>query len=138
GFDFGLLDQKMDGQITYYDGKTTDAIFSLPLAPSTGFSAQEFNGGTISNKGFEIQANFRAYESRDTRLELGLNWARNRNKLVDLQGATYVGLAGGFGVSTAVKGYPLGTFYGTDFIRCRYDVPDADNTFATSAGGSTN
>ena len=58
-----------------------------------------------------------------------MNWARNRNKLVDLQGATYVGIAGGFGVSTAVKGYPLGTFYGTDFVRCRLDVPDADNTF---------
>jgi hypothetical protein len=37
-------------------------------------------------------------------------------------------------VSTAVKGEPLGTFYGTDWIRCRYEVADADNHVTNAAG----
>ena len=41
--------------------------------------------------------------------------------LTELTDATYIGLAGGFGVSTAVKGEPIGAFYGTDWARCRYE-----------------
>jgi hypothetical protein len=36
-----------------------------------------------------------------------------------------------------VRGQPLGTFYGTDWVRCRYGVADADNVQATSLGEST-
>ncbi|MEP7345571.1 MAG: TonB-dependent receptor, partial [Gemmatimonadaceae bacterium] len=127
GFDFGLFNQRVDGVVSYYDQKTTDVIFALPIPPSSGYGNATSNGGTITNKGWEAQMNWRAFETRDVKLELGANFGRNKNVLVDLTGATYVGLAGGFGVSTAVKGEPIGAFYGTDWARCRYEVPDAEN-----------
>lgn len=125
GFDFGLFNQRVDGVVTYYDAKTTDVIFSLPVPSSSGYSSATSNGGTITNKGWEAQVNWRVFETRDVRWELGANWGRNKNVLTELKGATYVGLAGGFGVSTAVKGEPIGAFYGTDWARCRYE--DAEN-----------
>ncbi len=125
GFDFGLFSQRVDGVVTYYNAKTTDVIFSLPIPGSTGYGNITSNGGTISNKGWEAQLNWRVFELRDVKGELGLNFGRNKNVLEDLKGATYVGIAGGFGVSTAVKGQPIGAFYGTDWARCRYE--DASN-----------
>jgi TonB-linked SusC/RagA family outer membrane protein len=127
GFDFGLFSQRVDGTVTYYNADTRDVIFPLPVPPSTGYQNVTSNGGRITNKGWEVQLNYRAYESRDLSVEVGGGWARNRNKLVELQGADYVGITGGFGVSTAVKGQPVGAFYGTDWARCRYEVEDDEN-----------
>jgi hypothetical protein len=137
GFDFGLFGSKVDGQISYYDANTTDVIFSLPVSASTGYSAVTSNGGRITNKGIELQLNWRVIERKDFKWELGGNWAQNRNKLVELQGAEFFNLRGGFGVSTAVKGQPIGVFYGTDWVRCRYEVKDADNIQPTSLGDNT-
>ena len=137
GFDFGLFKQRIDGTFTYYDAKTTDVIFSLPIPVSTGYQNVVSNGGEITNKGLEVSLNARAIESQDIRWEIGVTWARNKNKLVELQGADYVGLTGGFGNSVAVKGQPLGSFYGTDWVRCRYEIADADNVQETTLGSST-
>ena len=137
GFDFGLFNQRVDGTVTYYDAKTTDVIFSLPVPVSTGYQNVVSNGGEITNKGLEVSLNARAVDNPTLRWEVGVTWARNKNKLVELKGADYVGITGGFGVSTAVKGQPLGTFYGTDWVRCRYSISDADNVQETSLGAST-
>jgi len=104
---------------------------------STGYQNVESNGGEITNKGLEVSLNARAIENPNLRWEIGVTWAKNKNKLVELQGADYVGLTGGFGNSVAVKGQPLGTFYGTDWVRCRYNIADADNFQSTSLGEST-
>ena len=137
GFDFGLFKQRIDGGITLYNAKTTDVIFYLPVPVSTGYKNVTSNGGEITNKGLEVSLNARAIESNKLRWEIGVNWAKNKNKLVELQGAEYVGLTGGFGNSVAVRGQPLGAFYGTDWVRCRYGIADADNFQSTSLGEST-
>jgi hypothetical protein len=137
GIDFGLFKQRVDGTVTYYNAKTTDVIFSLPVPVSTGYQNVTSNGGTITNRGLEVSLNARAVELPNVRWEVGVTWAKNKNKLTELQGADYVGITGGFGVSTAVKGQPLGAFYGTDWVRCRYEVADADNVQETSLGQST-
>ena len=134
GIDFGLFNQKVDGSVTYYDANTSDVIFSLPVPVSTGYQNVTSNGSKVINKGIEVVLNWRALDIQNLQWEIGGNWAQNRNRLVELQGADYVGITGGFGVSTAVKGEPLGTFYGTDWIRCRYDVADADNHTTNAAG----
>jgi len=137
GFDFGLFNQRIDGGVTLYNSKTTDVIFFLPVPVSTGFKNVTSNGGEITNKGLEVSLNARALTYDKFGWDIGINWAKNKNKLTELQGADYVGLTGGFGNSVAVKGQPLGTFYGTDWVRCRYGVADADNTQSTSLGEST-
>ena len=137
GFDFGLFNQRINGGVTLYDAKTTDVIFFLPVPVSTGFKNVTSNGGEITNKGVEVQLNARALEYDNFRWEIGVNWATNKNKLTELQGAEYVGLTGGFGNSVAVRGEPIGSMYGTDWVRCRYGVADADNVQATSLGEST-
>jgi len=127
GFDFGMFDQKIDGQFTIYNETTRDVIFATPLPPSSGFGQTIGNRGQVSNRGIEVSLNARVVERNDLRWELGVNFARNRNRVDRLEGAEFLYLTGGFGVSAAVAGQPLGSFYGTDFVRCRLNVPDANN-----------
>ncbi len=127
GADFGLFNQRIDGSVTYYNAQTRDVILSLPLPPSTGYSGVNKNGAKIENVGIELNLNGRVMERTNFRWEAGVNFTRNRNMVKDLVGAEFVGIAGGFGASAAVANQPLGTFYQTDFVRCRYDVADANN-----------
>ena len=81
GFDFGLFNQRIDGGVTLYNAKTTDVIFFLPVPVSTGYKNVTSNGGEITNKGLEVSLNGRALESHTFRWEIGVNWAKNKNKL---------------------------------------------------------
>ena len=134
GLDFGLFNQRVDGSVTYYAQGTRDLIFAVAVPASTGFSRAVQNGGRVRNAGVEVQLNSRVVELPNFGFDLGLNFTRNRNRLVDLQGAEFQFLRGGFGNSAAVRGQPLGTFFFTDFARCRYGVADADNQQTDAAG----
>jgi TonB-linked SusC/RagA family outer membrane protein len=126
GFDLGLLGQRADLGVTYYHSEASDVIFNVPLPPSTGFASQTQNAAKIRNVGWEATLNLRPYESPDVSVTLGLNWARNRNKVLSL-GDTNVKVTG-FGSSFvgstthAVVGFPLGEFRGNDFARCGRDL----------------
>ena len=135
GFDFGLLGQRVDGSVSWYLARSTDVILGVTVAPSTGFTRAVRNGGTVRNQGWEVALNGRVIETPNYRWELGVNWTRNRNELLALDGAEYVSVTGGFGVSAAVAGQPLGTFYADDFVRCRYG--DDANFFDTKALGAS-
>ena len=119
GFDFGLFSQRIDGGVTWYNARSEDVIFAVTTPPSTGYTSALRNGGTVRNRGWEVSLNGRVLDRPNYRWELGVNWTRNRNRLLELRGAEFVEVAGGFGVSRAVAGQPLGAFYADDFVRCR-------------------
>lgn len=118
GFDLGFLDEKIGVEFTYYNSKTTDAIFSLPLAPSTGFTSQVQNAGVINNRGIEIGITAQPINIPAFKWDLGFIYATNKNEVLDLSGVEYLSL-GGFTAThgSANKGYPLPMLRGYDFVR---------------------
>src|SRR5207237_10146430 len=126
GADLAFFNERADLHVTYYNDKSTDVIFQVPVPPSTGFSSQAQNGGTITNIGEELSLNVRPLQVRDGSWEIGVQWARNRNRVVALKGAEFVFLPGGFTGSTAaaVASSQVGVIYGTDSIRCGLGVVD--------------
>ena len=59
GLDFSLFDNKLDGTIDYYDRRTTDGIFNLPVSvPPNLFSTQWLNVGEIKNSGVELSVGY--------------------------------------------------------------------------------
>jgi TonB-linked SusC/RagA family outer membrane protein len=122
GVDLGLLGERADVGVTYYRSRAEDVIFNVPLPPSTGFTTQSRNAATIQNRGWEATLNVRPYTSRDVSVNVGLNWARNKNKVLSLgdPNTTVTGFGASFIGSTAhaVVGQPLGMFRGQDFARC--------------------
>jgi TonB-linked SusC/RagA family outer membrane protein len=144
GVDLSLFRGRADLSLTRYDSKSEDVVFGVNLAPSTGYTNININAGGLSNKGWELTTNVRVLQRPDFSVELGANWARNRNLVTSL-GATQSQLAGtvpiatpqscapeakvprcttGLGSSFAGQttnaqiGYPLGVWRSTDFARC--------------------
>lgn len=122
GLDFGFLDQKVDAGITYYNDKSTDAILQIPTnGASTGFGAKLANGAVITNKGWEATLNARPVTGPNFSWDFGLQWGKNTNHVVSLEGAEFVtfnteGFTGAIGA--AVAGAGTGVVLGEDFVRC--------------------
>ncbi|MGQ0649219.1 MAG: TonB-dependent receptor domain-containing protein [Gemmatimonadaceae bacterium] len=93
GFDWSVLGGRVTTDFTYYSGKTKDALFPVRSVPSTGFqSSQLRNVGEIENKGVELQASVRVFESDKLTWTLGTSYATNRSKVLTLGEATPVSL----------------------------------------------
>jgi TonB-linked SusC/RagA family outer membrane protein len=127
GFDLSFLDHRVDLGVTYYHSDARDVIFSVATPPSTGFTSVVLNAGEIENRGWEVILNTRPIQTPTFGLNIGLNWARNRNEVISLGeiapgvprnltgfGTSFTGL----GQSFAEVGHPVGVMRGTSFIRC--------------------
>jgi outer membrane receptor protein involved in Fe transport len=85
GIEFGLFDNRIHADITYYQKITTDQIIAVPTDNTIGFTSFQLNAGRIDSKGLEIQLRGEILRSRT-----GLNWAstfnftQNKNKVVEL------------------------------------------------------
>ncbi|HEX6535151.1 MAG TPA: SusC/RagA family TonB-linked outer membrane protein [Gemmatimonadaceae bacterium] len=124
GVDFGLFGARADGGVTLYNDRTVGVIFRAPVANSTGFLNQAQNAATIRNRGVEAQLNVRPIMRQNLTWEVGLQWARNQNKVLDLAGQQFVDLLNSAQssftgtVATAWEGSEVGVLRGNDFARC--------------------
>lgn len=131
GVDLRLFKNKVTTSMTYYQNKTIDALLSIPIPASTGFSSVYGNAGTIQNKGYEFDLSYQLINKSDWGLNLDLNWYKNDNKVTSLNGTTSFSLAGSgvAGASSAVEGYPLGELFGIGWQR------DEDHNLLLDANG---
>ena len=127
GLDFGLLNQKADAGITYYDSHSSDVILSVPRPTTSGFSGQQLNGASLRSTGWEATLNVRPITTNDFSWDLGLQWAQNKTTVQNLQGALFVGAGGGSfaeAVPQAVAGGGF-VFRGLGFGRCGMSLQSA-------------
>ena len=120
GADLGLFHDVADLSFTWYHRTSKDVILTLPVAASTGFINAATNGAEIRNAGTEWALNVRPITKRDFSWDLGFLFSTNRNRVVSLAGAQFVnyGGVGGFAISVAEVGQPVGAFRDYDYIRC--------------------
>lgn len=115
GTDFALLDSRITGSIEYYNRKTFNLLYDIPLPQSTGFNSQTRNVGSMRNRGFEFSLKGSAVRSKDFRLELGANLTTLKNTVLSL-GSVPQSIGGGPGsigqVSILKPGYSMGSFFG--------------------------
>jgi TonB-linked SusC/RagA family outer membrane protein len=84
GVDLSFLRGKADLSATVYNSKSSGVILSVPIAPSTGYSSISLNAGGLENKGLELSSSIRPYQRGDLSIEIGGQWARNRNTVTSL------------------------------------------------------
>jgi iron complex outermembrane receptor protein len=123
GLDFGFSNQRFSGAIDWYDKKTTDLIFTVPVAAGTNLSNfVTTNIGSMRNRGIEFSLGARILEGGPD----GLSWtanvtaAKNSNELLTINplfGAAdqilVGGIAGGVGttIQTLTPGEPVHSFF---------------------------
>lgn len=84
--DFGFYNGRLSGTVEYYDKHTTDLLVDRLLNQATGYSRQPYNIGEIQNKGIELQLNAIPVSTKDFKLDVGVLFSRNRNKIISLYG----------------------------------------------------
>jgi hypothetical protein len=121
GLDLGMFGGFTDISITGYSSRTSDVIFPLPTAASTGHTKQIANAASITNQGAEVQWNFHPVKTKTLAWDLGLLWGRNRNRVKSVTGAEEVPVGSNAIIATVARpGYAVGSYEGFDYARCRY------------------
>ncbi|ACU59048.1 SusC/RagA family TonB-linked outer membrane protein [Chitinophaga pinensis] len=84
GLDYALFDNRLYGNINYYNRTSKDLLYAKPMASSTGFSSISANIGALRNTGLELELNVIPIQTRDFKWNIGLNVAHNKNKITEL------------------------------------------------------
>ncbi|MFL5616423.1 MAG: SusC/RagA family TonB-linked outer membrane protein [Gemmatimonadaceae bacterium] len=100
GIDAQFLKGRAQAEFTLYSKKTSGLVLQAAPAPSTGFTTQIINGGSLTNKGAEIGLGIIPVQTRMLTWESHTTYARNRGMVTSLPvPAFYTG--NGFGERTA-------------------------------------
>jgi TonB-linked SusC/RagA family outer membrane protein len=115
GLDFSLFSNRLSGALEYYNRKTSDLIYDIPQAASTGFPTQTQNVGSMRNTGFELSLKAAVINAGDFKLDAGFNLTTIKNKVLKLGDLNQViyGSAGNISSIGILKvGESIGSYYG--------------------------
>lgn len=81
GVDFDLLRGRLSGTVEYFYRKTTDMLFSIPLASSYGYTSYYANVGNMRNSGIEFDLSGDIIRTKDFTWSLNLNLTHYKNNI---------------------------------------------------------
>lgn len=84
GMDLKFLKNRLGLELTYYNQENKDQIIDLSVSGASGFDQTVVNAGLIQNKGVELSLTGRPIQSKLFTWDATLNFARNKNKIVEL------------------------------------------------------
>lgn len=84
GAEMSFFKSRLNLEVDLYYKKTNDLILNAPLPWSSGFSSVSRNIGSVENKGLEVTINSLNIEKGDFSWTTDLNWATNRNEILQL------------------------------------------------------
>jgi TonB-dependent starch-binding outer membrane protein SusC len=86
GVDFALLNNRLTGNLDYYNTNTFDLLFDVAIPTVTGFSLIASNIGKINNTGFEAGLTYKIINNKDFTWSSSFNFWANTNKIKTLTG----------------------------------------------------
>ncbi|MGH2568834.1 MAG: TonB-dependent receptor domain-containing protein, partial [Bacteroidota bacterium] len=116
GADFGMFDDLISVEASYYNKTVKDLLLQRTLAPSTGFSGVLDNVGELTNKGFELLVKGVVWNSEEFKWLSTVVFSHNTNKVTKLNGPAFA-VANSFGITRVAEGEPLGFFFGPKYQR---------------------
>lgn len=84
--DFGILSNRINGAVEWYDKRSTDLLQSESLPTGLGYVSRLVNKGELQNTGIEASLNLGVVQKEDFRLNLGFIFTKNHNELLSLGG----------------------------------------------------
>ena len=86
GIDFGILGNRITGNLEYYRTTTTDLLYAVSIPTMTGFNSIMSNVGEIRNQGLELTLNTHNIKTKDFEWTSSFNLATNSDKINSLAG----------------------------------------------------
>jgi TonB-linked SusC/RagA family outer membrane protein len=119
GLEVAFFKNRLGFDASYYRTESVDQILPVIVSTATGYNSKFLNAGTIENKGIEVSLFGSPVLKKDFTWNININFARNRNKVVELfEGASNLVLAdfqGGVSLNATI-GQPYGTIRGSNFV----------------------
>ena len=120
GVEFGFWQDRLSGSVDYFYRKTSDMLFSVPVAPSMGYSSYYDNIGDMSNTGIEVVLNGDIFRTKNVTWSISANLTWVKNKVLSLPESRKdyeVNGHRGFisGSTFLAEGLPLNTLYIYDY-----------------------
>ncbi|KPM48217.1 SusC/RagA family TonB-linked outer membrane protein [Jiulongibacter sediminis] len=121
GLDFGIMNNKVSGNIEFYDKHTKDLLFQVVSAQPAPTPFVWRNLDTdIQNRGVELGLNVIAVDNTNFTWEVNLNGAYNKNIIKNLSGVYDTGQINGQGLTGAfaqrlAEGQPMFAYFVREF-----------------------
>jgi TonB-dependent starch-binding outer membrane protein SusC len=114
GADFAIWDNRIDGNIEYYNSNTFDLLWEQVLPQTSGFQKVFTNIGQLNNSGVEFMLHATPVKRKDFSWDITLNFSKNDNKIVTLTGEDKDknGIEDDLIASGLFIGKSIGTLYG--------------------------
>lgn len=85
GVDLNMFNNRLRFDLTYYDRANTNQIFTVPMAPSTGYESKNINAGKLVSRGWEIGLGGTPISNLNGwTLDVNANFSRNRVTVKEL------------------------------------------------------
>ncbi|WP_299899685.1 TonB-dependent receptor [uncultured Aquimarina sp.] len=110
GLDFGILNNRISGEIDYYEKATDDLLLNEPVPGTSGFPNITRNVGEIKNSGFEFVINTKNIVSSDASWSTSLNLSTIDNEVTNLPGGDIIA-----GRNIVREGETVSSFYLVEF-----------------------
>ena len=119
GLDARFLSGRLSWTLDWYNKKTKDLLVAVPVDPTTGFSTQMKNAGTVENKGIEVSLSWNDKIGKDFQYNVGWNMAYNHNEVTEVKsnqkynngGKDLLAQNTGY-MARFEEGHPIGYFWG--------------------------
>lgn len=108
GIDFTLANNRIYGNVDWFNKVTTDLLLNRPIPTTSGFTSVLENIGSVQNTGVEFQLNTRNLVGA-FKWETGFNISFIRNEVLELYNDDPIDV--GFG-SRIAEGESIGSFFG--------------------------
>lgn len=118
GLEVSMFKNRFGFDFNNYHAVTVNQIIPVDISRATGFSQKYINAGAILNRGIELTMFVSPIRNKNFTWDINLNWARNRNEVLelpDIENITLATLQGGVSVNATV-GQAYGTIKGKDFV----------------------
>lgn len=112
GFDFGFFNNRITGEIDYYQKKTSGLLLTVNIPATTGFTSIVKNVGKLENSGYEFVLNTQNLVGA-FKWSTNINLALNKGKVTDIQGQIIEG--GVSNMNRVEEGYNVGVFFTPEF-----------------------
>lgn len=132
GLEFGLFNGRLNGQVVYFEKKTSGIILFVPVASQTGYSSWNANIADVSNKGWEIELGGDVIRSQNLRW----NSSFNISFIVNNVDALNNGSTTNFGSTGIIEGQPIGVITGFDVVSLAQTPEEIETLNANAPSGT--
>ncbi|MBL7871876.1 MAG: TonB-dependent receptor [Cyclobacteriaceae bacterium] len=84
GIDFALFGSRLNGSIEYYNNRTQNLLFDVPLVNDAGVNSVRGNSGEVVNKGFDIELGGVVMDRGSFKWNVTANLSTLHNEVVSL------------------------------------------------------